>query len=314
METAGIDEIKRLRDSGSYDYCSLHQKKESTKKGAIWTVITPNNLQKSDFVKNCNAIINDICNNVLNPGLYQLRFRKKINARAGNDYEFAVGHYKPTLQEPEQKQDQMDAEKMDMWKQLVKLQSDIELAKQENEKLKRELEEQSLDDGEQAFQSNIASIGESIKGILSEVVVPIVSRYMEQRERRTVALEAAAASGARLPVYTAPAPAFQVRPGYIPTRPQTPPPASAAASGAPSSGGSQTPPPPAKTPDEMTEQEYMDAIKHLTFDELQTYYDKIKAAGSKLELSYFLAIVKETRPDDLVPLIDQDLNKQNNDE
>jgi hypothetical protein len=314
MQTAGISEIEKLRDGNYYHYCCVMKMENN----GNWKLFQSNNLKK-DYIQRCNDLIHAIKSNQLN-GKYRIEFRTTTRATECQNVviDCGVNEIQQLSDQSKKENEQMDAKYMDLWMECVELRSKLKEATdklasvtQELNELKTEIE---TDLGEQESAQTFTTIAGTVKELLSEFVLPIASKYMEQRERRTVALEAAATSGVRIPAQTAPT--FQVRSGYTAPRTPAPPPATAAVPGSPTvnvtTGGGGSAPAQSKMPDEMTEQEYMDAVKHLTFDELQTYYEKIKSTGTKLELQYFLAIVRETRPEDLVPLIDKDITPADN--
>lgn len=301
MVSGGITQIKNAISSGKFPHIYLIRGTDHKAR-----VIIPNRDEK-DFKAKAREIIDALQSDYLPAGNYTVVFKSKYaSPKPAAEYSIFVtdGHSQEPMAEAIQPETMERSEEMQLREELVRL-------RLENENLKKELEAEQLEEAPDPA-ATITTVAETVKSLLSEVVVPIVSKYMEQRERKVQALEAAAATAARPPVYTAPSQSFQIRPGYTATARPAAAPSYAAppagtpsgSSGAPGSGGQQPPPEP-----EMTESEYIEAVKHLTFDELQAQYNIIKNSGKKVDLAYFLAVVREARPDDLVPLIDQDLNK-----
>lgn len=294
----GIDKVKRIALEGSFRFVALNNDAGAR--------VVNMNTSGANFQNTFDKIVNLLESGILPQGYYSVIFKDKLGTKApGFTEKIYIGADAPkiiNIDTPTLKDNSMDKdEEMSLREEIIKL-------RYENEALKKELEESTLEDAPD--NTTVVTIAETVKSLLSEVVVPIVSKVMEQRERKVVALEAAAAA-AKTPVYTPPAPSFQVRPGYVysstrPTQAQPLPGAASGvnpgASGAPGGGGSVP-----NLPDDMTESQYLEAIKHLTFEELQSYYNAIKATGRKIDLSYFLAVVREVREDDLLPLIDEDV-------
>lgn len=292
MVSGGITQIKNAINSGKFPVIYLIKGTDHKAR-----VILPNREDK-EFKAKAKEVIEALESDFLPSGNYTVVFKSKYaSPKPAAEYGVIITDGHATTPMAEQPTDLMErSEEMQLREELVRL-------RLENEQLKKEIEADDLEEGPDPSQT-ITTVAETVKGILSEVVVPIISKYMEQRERKVQALEAAATAAAyRPPVAVAPAPTFQIRPGYTATaRPAPAPTPAAPAAGTPGSGGQAAPQEP-----EMTESEYMEAVKHLEFEELQTQYQLIKARGNKVDLAYFLAMVREARPDDLVPLIDQDM-------
>ena len=298
IQGGDIIQIKNAAKSGKFSHVYLCRATDDRTRAVAC------NSDPKKFSDKFQQIVEMIECDLLPAGQYFVKFKTYYTGKPTAEFPLFIGSgqraTEPIAENYQQTETMDREEEMKMREELVKL-------RMENDNLKKELEE-GLDE-EPAGVDTVATLAESIKGILSEVVVPIISKYMEQRERRTVALEAAAASQAvtRPPAQIAPAQTFQVRSGYM--APQRPPaPYVAPATAAPTQtggGGSQ-----AQVSPEMTESEYIEALKHLTFDELVQQYELIKKTGKKIDLSFFLAAVREARPNDLVELIDQDLNPQ----
>lgn len=297
---SGIEKIKRIAQDGAFRFVALKDKDGNT-------VVSMNRAEK-DFEKKMDKIIH-----LLNSGNLSGKFTVTFKTACGTNYPgLSENIYIGGEQTEQEKPDPITQNTMER-EQEMQLREELVKLRLENEQLKREIEETPLNEAPDNGET-IKTIAETVKTLLSEFVVPIVSKAMEQRERRIVALEAAAAATAR-PVAIAPSRTFQVRPGYTPpVRPIQVPPQPGAASGVnpspgQSGGGGQQG---IVLPDGITESEYMEAIKHLTFDELVQYYNEIKATGKKIDLSFFLAVVREVRPDDLMILIESDLKKDEN--
>jgi len=257
-----------------------------------------------------NDILHKLESDTLAPGIYSVKFKATYTGDKGADAQVFKFNVTGTNTVNDSQEIKTTLQEMDKDTEIL-LRVELDRLKFENEQLRKEIEETDLEEE----PTNAVTLAETIKTVLSEVVVPIVSKFMEQRERKIIALEAAA----KTQVIAPQAPVYQYRavtpnPVNRPT-PTTPPvTAPAAGSAYPAGGGgggytapSPTQQPETKIPEGITEEEYMEAVKHLEYNELVDYYESIKNQGTKLDMQFFLAIVKETRPDDLIKLIENDM-------
>lgn len=290
---ANLEELKEYLGASNCAFCRLCSSTGNS--------IIGYNVKKTDFDKNAEKILEVLKQGKLIPGQYTVECRNQKTGKPTFSYYYNIkGKSEPlqeiTLSEPIN----MTPEKeLELKEQIMKLQY-------ENEALRRELEEEPL--GEEPASTGLA---EKAIDMLSEIAVPLINKYFEQRERQIQALEARAVATPAIAPALSPASSFQVSRSYVPKAPSTPATAPGATAGTTqptivnvSPGGGGQPQPEQKIPDGITEEEYLEAVKHLTFPELLEYYNQIKNSGKRMEMKFFLAVVKEVRPDDLMKLID----------
>jgi hypothetical protein len=261
-------------------------------------------MNKGGIEKQRSKIIEALTSGELPDGVYFVEGKPFSAGATLFKYQYNIGsNIKPV-------EEMTREEEIDIKVQLEKL-------KAENEALRKELQEEPEEElGEETAPAYLP-LAEKLITSLSEIAVPLINKYFEQRDRQIQALEAAASTATR-PAAIAPAPSFQVSRTYVRPAQQASPAAGPATPtppyvpgtvvvtpGAPGSGG-VAPQEQPKIPDNITEEEYLEAVKHLTYEELQQYYQQIRKSGNKIEMQFFLAVVKEVRPDDILNLVENE--------
>lgn len=278
-----------------YKYCWL--------KNATGAVCVPRNVKINEYKANADKILSYLANEPL-PGLYCVY--------AGMLIKEDQAICKKVLISNLSEEDNTELEYMTQEQQISLVKRNAEL----------EAEVRILTEKVAALEAELAEPMEEapapyapLIGTLSEMLPVLMTRYFDHQDRRTAALEAAAAK----PVTVAPAPAptqsYQISRSYTPK----PAPQAAAPGAAPGptvninppapgggGGGVQTPTGSVVIPDNITESEYMEAIKHLTLDELRQYWDQVRKSGDRISMRYLIEVIKEVRPDDLMSIIEDE--------